>query len=104
MRALFLALAFLLLAAVPAQAAEVSETLQIPTKHGKVSVEIRRPAEGKVPIILTYSPYNVIFEGRETTDTYGNRYVPRGASTTAGSRSSSRASTSSRGTRERSPT
>ena len=29
-------------------------------------------------MILTYSPYNVLGEGEETTDTYGTRYVPRG--------------------------
>ncbi len=59
--------------------AEINQTLQIPTKHGEVSVEVRRPAGyAQVPIILTYSPHNILAEGRETQDTYGNRYVPQG--------------------------
>jgi len=81
MRARLLALTLLLLLATPAaaSAAEVTETLQIDTVDGaKVSVEIRRPAEGKVPIVLTYSPYNVLKFPGETNDSYGNRYVPKG--------------------------
>ena len=79
---LLLALLALLLLAPSASAqapAEVKETVQIPTKHGEVSVQVRRPAgDAKVPIILTYTPYSVLAQGRETADTYGNRYVPRG--------------------------
>ena len=75
-----IALLLLALAAAPAaSAAEVTETIRVPTVDGaEVSVEIRRPAEGQVPIILTYSPYNVLKEGGETKDSYGNRYVPQG--------------------------
>jgi X-Pro dipeptidyl-peptidase len=41
-------------------------------------VEVTREAGVKAPVILTYSPYNVLSEGGETHDKYGDRYVPRG--------------------------
>ena len=75
-------LALLLLApTASAQApAEVNESMRIKTKDGdEVFVKVRRPAgDAKVPIILTYSPYNILDEGSETSDSYGDRYVPKG--------------------------
>ena len=82
MRALLIALATLLL--IPATAgAQISETLSIPTAGGdRLHVEIQRPATLEpVPIILTYSPYNVLGEGtlpNLANDGIGERYVPRG--------------------------
>src|SRR4051794_41815558 len=54
------------LLAVPALAADptyVDEVIKVPTKYGRVWAEVHRPdGVGKVPIILTYSPYNTINE------------------------------------------
>ena len=44
----------------------------------QVYVEVTRQAGVKSPVILTYSPYNVLDEGGETQDYYGQRYVPQG--------------------------
>jgi X-Pro dipeptidyl-peptidase len=81
-RLALLVLPLLLLLMAPGTAgaaAEITEKLQIDTVDGaKVSVEVRRPAEGRVPIVLTYSPYNVLNFPGETSDAYGDRYVPRG--------------------------
>jgi X-Pro dipeptidyl-peptidase len=82
MRALLLAIATVLLA--PAAAgAQISETLSVPTGDGdRIHVEIQRPATlAPVPVILTYSPYNVLAEGtlpNLANDSLGQRYVPRG--------------------------
>ena len=82
MRALLLAVAIVLL--TPAAAgAQISETLSIPTADGdRIHVEIQRPATLEpVPVILTYSPYNVLGEGtlpNLANDGIGQHYVPRG--------------------------
>ena len=53
----------------------VTETLRVPTVDGKeVSVEVTRPATGRSPVILTYSPYNDI----RASDAIGDRFVPKG--------------------------
>jgi X-Pro dipeptidyl-peptidase len=67
-------------AAAHAQIAPVVvETYRVPTVDGAfVSVEVRRPEGAKVPVILTYSPYNVINEPSPTDDSIAARYVPKG--------------------------
>jgi X-Pro dipeptidyl-peptidase len=69
------------LAAVPAQAAEVTEIHYVPTVDGAhIRLEVRRnPAKDPQPAILTYTPY-AILSGRTppTQDGMGARYVPRG--------------------------
>jgi X-Pro dipeptidyl-peptidase len=69
----------------PIYSQSVTEEYRVPTRHGKIFGLVRRPVvpEGvKVPVILTYSPYNV--QSRPTnlqasiTDTYASYYVPRG--------------------------
>jgi X-Pro dipeptidyl-peptidase len=82
MRAVLIALA-VLLAAPAAASAQISETLSIPTVDGdRIHVEIQRPATAeRVPVILTYSPYNTLSEGtlpNLANDALGQRYVPRG--------------------------
>ncbi len=82
MRALLLAVAIVLL--TPAAAgAQISETLSIPTTGGdRIHVEIQRPVTLEpVPVILTYSPYNVLGEGtlpNLANDGIGQHFVPRG--------------------------
>jgi X-Pro dipeptidyl-peptidase len=73
------------LLALPAAApgAEVTyETIQVPTVDGaQLHVEIARPATGRVPVILTYSPYNSLSESTQpnlANDDIGQRYVPKG--------------------------
>jgi X-Pro dipeptidyl-peptidase len=57
----------------------VTESYRVPSIDGaQVYVEITRDPAVKAPVILTYSPYNVLGEGQETQDSYGTRYVPRG--------------------------
>jgi X-Pro dipeptidyl-peptidase len=81
--------ALLALALVPSAASAqaedttVYETLSIPTVDGdRIHVEVARPAgDVKVPVILTYSPYNSLSEGTApnlANDDLGQRYVPRG--------------------------
>ncbi|HEV3473976.1 MAG TPA: CocE/NonD family hydrolase [Actinomycetota bacterium] len=69
----------------PIYSQSVTEEYRVPTRHGKIFGLVRRPVvpEGvKVPVILTYSPYNV--QSRPTNlqasinDTYAGYYVPRG--------------------------
>jgi len=69
----------------PIYSQSVTEEYRVPTEHGTIFGLVKRPVvpEGvKVPVILTYSPYN--FDDRATnqqtgiTDTYANFYVPRG--------------------------
>jgi X-Pro dipeptidyl-peptidase len=63
-RPLLAALAALLLLPATASAADVFETVKVPTVDGEtLHVEVARPeGAGKVPIILTYSPYNTLSE------------------------------------------
>ncbi len=78
-RSLLLALLTLLLAPAAARAETVTESYRVPTVGGaQVYVEVTRQAGVKSPVILTYSPYNVLSEGEETQDSYGQRYVPQG--------------------------
>ena len=57
-----LAAAMAVLALPAAARAEVLEELELPTRDGAtVHVEIARPdGDAKVPVILTYSPYNTL--------------------------------------------
>src|SRR3954467_11906291 len=79
-----LALAVLLL--FPASALAVDQTVAVPTVGGaQINVEIYRPdGNAKVPVILTYSPYNTLFEafstpqGNTAHDDLGNTYVEKG--------------------------
>ena len=78
-RSLLLSLALLLLVPAAAQAETITESYRVPTVGGaQVYVEVTRQAGVRSPVILTYSPYNVLGEGQETQDKYGERYVPRG--------------------------
>jgi X-Pro dipeptidyl-peptidase len=76
--------AFISLLALPATAgaAQITETYRVPTVDGaEISVDVVRDdaAKGKVPVVLTYSPYNT-----DAVDTGGstvgdaNTYVPKG--------------------------
>src|SRR3954451_16558178 len=84
MRASLLAvLALLLFPAVAAAADPTYETLTVPTIDGaQIHVEVARPAGGeKVPVILTYSPYNTLSEYNTpnlANDALGQAYVPKG--------------------------
>ena len=67
--------------AAPAQAATVDEVLKVPTKYGRVWVEVHRPeGMGRVPIILTYSPYNTLNEngGNIADDSLAATFGPKG--------------------------
>jgi X-Pro dipeptidyl-peptidase len=78
-RSLLLSLAVLLVVPAAARAETITESYRVPTVHGaQVYVEVTRQAGVRSPVILTYSPYNVLGEGQETQDKYGERYVPRG--------------------------
>src|SRR3954466_13050575 len=80
--ALALALTLLILPASAQAADPVHEIVKVPTKYGRVWAEVTRPADAKnVPIILTYSPYNTLFEDsteRVTGDGLAETYVPKG--------------------------
>src|SRR5688572_9388349 len=82
--ALLIALLTAILLPATARAdAVVYETLTIPTVDGdRLHVEVARPAgDAKVPVILTYSPYNSLAEGTAPNlahDDLGQRYVERG--------------------------
>src|SRR3954454_10562488 len=83
MRAIVVAVAVLLLPASALAAEPTYETLTIPTVGGaQVHVEIARPAGGeKVPVILTYSPYNTLSEYNTpnlANDGLGQQFVPKG--------------------------
>ncbi|MGI9015534.1 MAG: CocE/NonD family hydrolase [Euzebya sp.] len=64
----------------------VTEVLEVPTDHGTIYGEVIRPVveEGvMVPVILTYSPYNVLTQtltgnGSIADDATADYYVPRG--------------------------
>jgi X-Pro dipeptidyl-peptidase len=82
-RSLLTALLTLLVLPAAAQAETVYETLSIPTVDGdRIHVEVARPAgDAKVPVILTYSPYNSLSEGTSpnlANDRLGRRYVAQG--------------------------
>jgi X-Pro dipeptidyl-peptidase len=81
-RRLLLAIPAALALAAPAAAqgpAVIAETLRVPTVDGKeVSVDIRRPDGVKAPVILTYSPYNVLGEPTPADDSLAQRYIPKG--------------------------
>ena len=75
--------ALLMLAAPPAaDAADVLETYRVPSVDGSlIHIEVARPDNaGKVPIILTYSPYNSISEngGNIADDSLYGTYGPKG--------------------------
>src|SRR3954447_11683985 len=80
--ALALALTLLILPASAQAADPVHEIVKVPTKYGRVWAEVTRPADAKnVPIILTYSPYNTLFEDsteRVTGDGLAETFVPKG--------------------------
>jgi X-Pro dipeptidyl-peptidase len=78
-RPLLAAMLCLLVLPAAARAETVTESYRVPTVDGAlVSVEVTRDPAVQAPVILTYSPYNVLGEGQETQDAYGTRYVPRG--------------------------
>src|SRR3954469_24356599 len=80
--ALALALTLLILPASAQAADPVHEIVKVPTKYGRIWAEVTRPADAKnVPIILTYSPYNTLFEDsteRVTGDGLAETFVPKG--------------------------
>jgi X-Pro dipeptidyl-peptidase len=85
LRSLLLALLVAVLLPGSARAADgvVYETLSIPTVDGdRLHVEVARPAgDARVPVILTYSPYNSLSEGTApnlANDALGQRYLERG--------------------------
>ena len=82
-RPLLAAVVALALGAPAAHAEPVFEKYKVPTVGGaEINVEVMRPpGKARVPVILTYSPYNTL--GETTTpnlanDGLGERYVPRG--------------------------
>src|SRR3954470_11310123 len=83
MRTALIVVLVLLFPASALAAEPTYETLTIPTVGGaQVHVEIARPAGGeKVPVILTYSPYNTLGEDstqRVTGDSLAKTFVPKG--------------------------
>src|SRR3954454_24181505 len=81
-RVLVLALLAAGLLVAPARAANLEETIKVPTKDGRVWAEIVRPdTKAKVPIILTYSPYNTLSEnpgGSVADDSLASTFLPKG--------------------------
>jgi X-Pro dipeptidyl-peptidase len=82
-RRLLFAVLALGLAAPVAHAEPVFEKDKFPTVGGaEINVEIMRPeGDGRVPVILTYSPYNTLSETTTpnlANDGLGQTYVPRG--------------------------
>src|SRR4051812_48012685 len=70
--------------AAAAAPAVVYETVAVKTVGGEtVHVEIARPVGlGRVPVILTYSPYNVLAEGTTpnlANDGLGQEFAPKGS-------------------------
>ncbi|HEX8207870.1 MAG TPA: CocE/NonD family hydrolase [Solirubrobacteraceae bacterium] len=84
LRSLVLAAVVFALAAPSASAEIVYETYRVPTVGGaEISVEVMRDdaAKGRVPVLLTYSPYNTLGEytpGNLANDSLGEEFVPRG--------------------------
>ena len=69
----------------PIYSQSVTEEYRVPTEHGTIFGLVRRPvvpAGVKVPVILTYSPYNVQSrpsnQFSDISDAMANFYVPRG--------------------------
>src|SRR3954451_7297989 len=81
-RVLVLTLLVAGLVAAPARAANLEETIKVPTKDGRIWAEIVRPdTKEKVPIILTYSPYNSLGEnpgGSVADDSLAATFTPKG--------------------------
>ncbi|MCW2992249.1 MAG: Xaa-Pro dipeptidyl-peptidase [Solirubrobacterales bacterium] len=82
-RLVIAALSAAALLALPASAlAVVDEVVGVETPNGRISVEVRRPdGAAKVPIILTYSPYNTLAEqpgGTVAADSLAATFVPKG--------------------------
>ncbi|MFY9586633.1 MAG: CocE/NonD family hydrolase [Actinomycetota bacterium] len=91
---LLVALALTALAAVrPGGAAQadpyagyVNERAYVRSPYGAIYVEYWRPVKGRVPVLLSMSPYRYLygravppgFDGSATTDVYANRYLPKG--------------------------
>ncbi|MCU1673478.1 MAG: putative X-Pro dipeptidyl-peptidase [Frankiales bacterium] len=90
LRSLLLAATLLLtgLAALPASAAAdpyagyVAERSYVPTPHGDVYVQYWRPVKGKVPVLLSMSPYRYLYTRTDPAapikDTYAGQYLPQG--------------------------
>lgn len=82
--ALLLTAVLVLLSAAPASAELVYETYRVPTVGGaEVAVEVMRDDAGpkRVPVLLTYSPYNTLSEYSSpnlANDDLGQQFVPRG--------------------------
>src|SRR3954468_8894280 len=81
-RVLLLSLFAAGLLAAPAHADNLKETVKVPTKDGRIWAEIVRPdTKEKVPIILTYSPYNSLGETPGSSvadDSLAATYTPKG--------------------------
>jgi X-Pro dipeptidyl-peptidase len=59
----------------------VTETYRVPTEHGTIYGQLVRPVvpdDVKVPVILTYSPYNVLREPNIARDSTARFFTPRG--------------------------
>ena len=83
--ALSLVSALALSAPAGAQSGLITESYRVPSVDGaEVYVEVTRPKEGKSPVILTYSPYNVLGEPNPSQDSLTNRYGPRGYARASG--------------------
>ena len=84
LRGLLVAIVALAVAAPAAHAADpVFEKYKVPTVGGaEINVEVMRPAgNARVPVILTYSPYNTLAEYSRpnlANDGLGQEYVPQG--------------------------
>ena len=80
MRAPALLIALLALAAAPPAGAEQLEELELPTRDGDtVHVEIARPdGDAKVPVILSYSPYNTLGGNPVGNLASGSAWVEKG--------------------------
>ena len=83
-KSLTMAAVVLAFAAAPASAEIVHEKYRVPTVDGaEIAVEVMRDDDfkGRVPVLLTLSPYNTLGETRSgslANDALGKRYVPRG--------------------------
>lgn len=80
MRRLLIALTALVLLPCASAQAEVLEELAIPTRDGAtIHVEIARPdGDAKVPIVLTYSPYNSLGATPASNLASGDPWVEKG--------------------------
>lgn len=74
---ILLALSF----AAPAQAAVTMEELRVPMRDGtELAVDLYRPdnAEGKLPVIVTLTPYHALYKGLGPTLSEGYRFTDQG--------------------------